>query len=216
MSNWEAARDAAQTTYDDAVNAFKKDDAALFPVICDTPGTPDVPAGCLDIEVKTTLVAADVEDASQVDASRRMLSLADSSRRLATYETNDLEMIDLLQANSIYGPSKIKICTGGDPITTYGGSELGIKGYQMIYGTGAKEMAGPAHGDVYSGCKDYTFPSDPIGVNFYYPTGTTDLEGMRVLFENPNKSSSIKLAINGGVVEKENQDKIAVTFDPAD
>ena len=86
----------------------------------------------------------------------------------------------------------------------------------MIYGTGAKEMAGPAHGDVYSGCKDYTFPSDPIGVNFYYPTGTTDLEGMRVLFENPNKSSSIKLAINGGVVEKENQDKIAVTFDPAD
>jgi hypothetical protein len=145
-----------------------------------------------------------------------MLSLADSSRRLATYETNDLEMIDLLQANSVYGPSKIKICTGGDPITTYGGSELGIKGYQMIYGTGAKEMAGPAHGDVYSGCKDYTFPSDPVGVNFYYPTGTTDLEGMRVLFDNPDTSSSIKLAINGGVVEKENQDKIAVTFDPAD
>jgi len=145
-----------------------------------------------------------------------MLSLADSSRRLATYETNDLEMIDLLQANSIYGPSKIKICTGGDPITTYGTSELGIKGYQMIYGTGAKEMAGPAHGDVFSGCRDYTFPSSPVGINFYYPTGTTDLEGMRVLFKNPDTSSNIKLAINGGVVEKENQDKIAVTFDPAD
>jgi len=49
------------------VNAFKSDDTALFPVICDTPGTADVPAGCIDIEVKTTLVAADVENATQVD-----------------------------------------------------------------------------------------------------------------------------------------------------
>jgi hypothetical protein len=49
------------------VNAFKKDDTALFPVICDSPGVADVPAGCIDIEVKTTLVAGGEEAAKQVD-----------------------------------------------------------------------------------------------------------------------------------------------------
>lgn len=64
-------------------------------------------------------------------------------------------------------------------------------------------MAGPAHGDVASGCKDYTFPSAPIGVNFYYPSGNTaDLEGVRMLFKNTDPASNINLAINGGVVEK--------------
>ena len=80
----------------------------------------------------------------------------------------------------------------------------------MYYGTRDVQNAGPAHGDVSSGCNDFVFPSTAIGVNFYTDNPYTRLQGMRIKFKNPNSSTS--LAIQGGPVEQVGQLKYETVF----
>jgi len=125
-------------------------------------------------------------------------------RELPNYETNDSEMLHKVLSTG--KPDMIKMCNGAvdpaNPILDAAGLPYTIAsliGYQVIYGTGANKLAGPAHGDVTQGCSDYAFPSRPIEINFYYGADQVSIEGLRVLFDNG--VNPLKKAINGGIVE---------------
>ena len=42
-----------------------------------------------------------------------------------------------------------------------------LQGFQVIYGNGTEEKAGPAHGDVSFGCEDFDLTSNVSAVTFY-------------------------------------------------
>jgi len=62
----------------------------------------------------------------------------------------------------------------------------------MYYGTGANELAGPAHGDVSTGCTDYQFPANerPTSINLYNAGGTAaeKLLGLKIVFPSTSFS----------------------------
>ena len=77
-------------------------------------------------------------------------------------------------------PKKIKICSG--QLTS--GTDA-IVGFQMYYGSGSIEVAGPAHGDVSQGCTDYNFNGKTAtDVNFYTDPSSI-LQGIEIKFGDP-------------------------------
>ena len=105
--------------------------------------------------------------------ARRMLR-----RELAVVTRTDLSMIKSLAIQD--KPSKIKICSGQLTLGTDA-----IVGFQMYYGSGSIEVAGPAHGDVSQGCTDYRFNGNTAtDVNFYTDT-TGVLQGIEIKFGDP-------------------------------
>ena len=123
-------------------------------------------------------------------------------RNLATLTRSDLQMISQIEPTD--KPEKIKICQG----TTYttstdpsaGGTNFalpGIVGFQMYYGTGNNALAGPAHGDISSGCSDYQFPTNqnPTSINFY--SDANNIVGMELVFSGGNRISGGPVGIPG-------------------
>ena len=108
-------------------------------------------------------------------------------------------------------PEKIKICNGdtfaNDANTGAPFLVPSIKGMQLYYGTGANEIAGPAHGDLTSGCTDYQFPASerPQSVAFYTADGNAPLLGMAIKFASGSTFS-------GGPVDVTGQFKAEKTY----
>ena len=76
--------------------------------------------------------------------------------------------------------SGITACTVVDSAT----NNEEIKGFQLYYGTGTNQVAGPAHGDTVQGCTNYVI-SDSVGtIEMYYDTTGTILEGISFAFQN--------------------------------
>ena len=99
-------------------------------------------------------------------------------RELAVVTRTDLSMIKSLAIQD--KPTKIKICSGKLTL----GTEA-IVGFQMYYGSGSIEVAGPAHGDVSQGCTDYRFNGNTAtDVNFYTDT-TGVVQGIEIKFGDP-------------------------------
>jgi len=83
----------------------------------------------------------------------RSLTQASTARRMlqSTYTTDDLQMINVIGGTDV--PVKIKICVTGTDSTTYE-----LKGMQVFYGqysARSSAKAGPAHGDLTTGCSDF-------------------------------------------------------------
>ena len=130
-----------------------------------------------------------VETAGSVPTARRMLR-----RNLATLTRSDLQMISQIEPTD--KPEKIKICQGTtftastDPSAAGANFALpGIVGFQMYYGTGNNALAGPAHGDISSGCSDNQFPTgqNPTSINFY--SDANNIVGMELVFSGGNRIS---------------------------
>ena len=118
-------------------------------------------------------------------------------------------MIDKIDAAD--KPEKIKICQG----TAYANDSTGtaftipsVVGVQLYYGTGANELAGPAHGDMSQGCTEYQFPSRPTGVALYTAGAGQPLIGIKITFA----SSSI----SGGPVDIVNMFKAEKVYAATD
>ena len=118
-------------------------------------------------------------------------------------------MIDKIDAAD--KPEKIKICQG----TAFANDSTGtaftvpsVIGFQLYYGTGANELAGPAHGDMSQGCTEYQFPSRPTGVALYTAGAGQPLIGLKITFA----SSSI----SGGPVDIVNMFKAEKVYAATD
>ena len=118
-------------------------------------------------------------------------------------------MISQIGAND--KPEKIKICNGDvfatDAATAANFPVPTIKGFQLYYGTGVNEVAGPAHGDLTSGCTDYQFPATerPSSVAFYTADGNAPLLGLKISFASGT-------AFSGGPVDVTGQFKAEKTY----
>jgi hypothetical protein len=99
---------------------------------------------------------------------------------------SDNQMISQIGATD--KPEKIKICNGdtfaNDANTGNDFLVPSIKGMQLYYGTGANEIAGPAHGDLTSGCTVYQFPvtERPLSVAVYTAVENGPVLGMAIKF----------------------------------
>ena len=110
-------------------------------------------------------------------------------RELAQVQRTDLSMIENLAIED--KPTKIKICTGELISSTISA----IIGFQMYYGQGSIEVAGPAHGDVSQGCTDNLFNGNTAtDVNFYTDTANV-LQGIEIMFGDPAVISPIKVGL---------------------
>lgn len=128
-------------------------------------------------------------------------------------------MVDSMQPGD--KPVSILMCTGDVTSSSASGgvkfSVPNLVGYQVSYGSYGdlpNASAGPAHGDISSGCTAYQFTSPVVEVNFYTQESDGLLQGMRLLFDVPGETT--RAAISGGACEQTDQLKYSTPYATAD